>query len=154
MTRALLPLLTLLLACSSLACDAEPREPDVTVRSVAVDGPITTFEVSLDGETRHVLVLEHEDGERAIAVVADEVVAVVQTAGDGAVHYDPGAFAAGAVQPCDASCDPLDPVSDEVLELAVEDALSELAQANEWRLASSADKKLQDTRDALAQNMG
>jgi hypothetical protein len=142
-----------LLAAS--ACSTASDDPRVAVRAATVDGPISSIEVELDGATRLVRVIELDDGERIIAIAAQDgrLLALAKTDVDAVVDYDVTTVDEAVIATCDGACAELDDTTAALLDIVVEDELS-IADAPGWRLASSVQKKLDDTTSGMQDKIG
>lgn len=153
--RCALPALLLPLAIALPACAEPTDDTEITVRSSTTDGPLTQAELELGDAVRHVLVLERDDGERAIAVFdgAIRLRAIARSEGNAWIAFDPEVGLDSPVE-CTGACAPIDAVSLEVIASVIEDRVDLTVAADVWRqLASGAQKKLDAHRDSLANNM-
>lgn len=140
-----------LLSC--VACSTVSDDDRLVVRSAAVDGDITSYDVALDGARRVVAVVELDDGARIITIAdaAGDLLALAKTDDEVLVEYDLATIADDEIAVCDEQCAPLDEVERELLDLALDGTLD---AAVTFRVGSSAGKKNDDATQAIIDKIG
>lgn len=153
----MLRIATALALLAASACSTTSDDSRLVVRAATVDGELSSIEVELDGAPRFVRVLEREDGERIIAIAAEDgrLLALAKTDDASLVDYDVATVSDAAIEICDGECAELDEVTADLLDMVVEGELSTTdAPTQGWRLASSVLKKLDESIQAVQDKIG